>query len=125
MFSKLYGFVWENCWTAIRIVCKQALLSYPILACLSRVYFSRYPPNGELARRLQCARIIQRLFPLLPKGLLAHVSAFDWLEISRVELRHRRKSQNKKGRKLQTTKFRLLLFLGGTAMTPPPLLYRT
>ena len=22
------------------------------LACLSRVYFSRYPPNGELARRL-------------------------------------------------------------------------
>ena len=22
-------------------------------ACLSRVYFSRYPPNGELARRLQ------------------------------------------------------------------------
>ena len=25
-----------------------------LLACLSRVYFSRYPPNGELARRLQC-----------------------------------------------------------------------
>ena len=24
------------------------------LACLSRVYFSRYPPNGELARRLCC-----------------------------------------------------------------------
>ena len=23
-----------------------------LLACLSRVYFSRYPPNGELARRL-------------------------------------------------------------------------
>ena len=25
------------------------------LACLSRVYFSRYPPNGELARRLVSA----------------------------------------------------------------------
>ena len=23
------------------------------LACLSRVHFSRYPPNGELARRLK------------------------------------------------------------------------
>ena len=33
------------------------------LACLSRVYFSRYPPNGELARRLVpypgVSRIIQ------------------------------------------------------------------
>ena len=31
------------------------------LACLSRVYFSRYPPNGELARRLDqyliCANV--------------------------------------------------------------------
>ena len=26
------------------------------LVCLSRVYFSRYPPNGEVARRLQLAR---------------------------------------------------------------------
>ena len=25
------------------------------LACLSRVYFSQYPPNGELARRLHCS----------------------------------------------------------------------
>ena len=27
----------------------------PPLACLSRLYFSRYPPNGELARRLKTA----------------------------------------------------------------------
>ena len=52
-------------------------------------------------------------FPLLPKGLLAHVSAFDWLEILSVELRLRRKSKNEKGRKLQTAKFRQLRFLGG------------
>ena len=25
----------------------------PPLACLSRVYFSRYPPNGQLSRRLR------------------------------------------------------------------------
>ena len=48
---------------AITVACEQALLfgrakrvareGASPLACLSRVDFSRYPPNGELARRLQ------------------------------------------------------------------------
>ena len=41
-------------WNRRNLACEQALLfgrASP-LACLSRVYFSRYPPNAELARRL-------------------------------------------------------------------------
>ena len=86
------------------------ILSYPRVP-LARLLFTISPKWRACSQATM--RIIQRLFPLLPKGLLAHVSAFDWLEILSVELRLRRKSKNEKGRKLQTTKFRQLRFLGG------------
>ena len=65
----------KNQKATIFIACEQALLfgrakraarerTRGRLACLSRVYFSRYPPNGELAHRLQfsiCKKLFQSL----------------------------------------------------------------
>ena len=51
---------------ARRVACGEAARGVPAfaspLACLSSVHFSRYPPNGELARRLFTLKIYRPLF---------------------------------------------------------------
>ena len=48
------------------VCCCVGIIFWSVSWCLSRAYFSRYPPNGELARRLlsfyKCNIKIQSIF---------------------------------------------------------------